>query len=67
MVPIYQELAQSNPKLRILVFSGDDDTVCATIGNTKIPKNALAQLKSGISVFRHSELDLGYGHRRSIS
>jgi hypothetical protein len=32
MVPVYQQLVESNPPLRILVFSGDDDTVCATLG-----------------------------------
>jgi hypothetical protein len=32
MVPIYQELITGNAGLNILVYSGDDDGVCATIG-----------------------------------
>lgn len=33
MEPIYQELLNSTAALRIVVFSGDDDSVCATLGS----------------------------------
>ena len=32
MQPIYQELLRSDAGLSILVYSGDDDAVCGTIG-----------------------------------
>ncbi len=32
MVPIYKELLDANLGLKILVYSGDDDGVCATVG-----------------------------------
>lgn len=35
MVPVYRYLLQGNFNLRILVYSGDDDGVCGTIGTQK--------------------------------
>jgi carboxypeptidase C (cathepsin A) len=32
MVPIYQELLNGTSGINILVYSGDDDSVCGTIG-----------------------------------
>jgi hypothetical protein len=32
MQPIYTALLLSNPELRMVIFSGDDDSVCATLG-----------------------------------
>lgn len=32
MVPIYQSLINGNNGLNILVYSGDDDSVCGTVG-----------------------------------
>jgi carboxypeptidase C (cathepsin A) len=33
MMPLYQSLVASSKKLNILVYSGDDDSVCATLGS----------------------------------
>jgi carboxypeptidase C (cathepsin A) len=33
MMPVYQQLITSGSKLNILVYSGDDDSVCATLGS----------------------------------
>lgn len=33
MMPVYQQLIKSGAKLNILVYSGDDDAVCATLGS----------------------------------
>ena len=35
MIPIYKYLLQGNFNLKILVYSGDDDGVCGTIGTQK--------------------------------
>lgn len=35
MVPIYKYLIEGNFGLRILVYSGDDDGVCGTVGTQK--------------------------------
>lgn len=32
MVPLYNELISDNPALKILIYSGDDDSVCSTLG-----------------------------------
>jgi hypothetical protein len=32
MMPNYNKLIDNNPELKVLVFSGDDDAVCATTG-----------------------------------
>jgi hypothetical protein len=34
MMPNYNKLIDNNPELKVLVFSGDDDAVCATTGRT---------------------------------
>ena len=33
MMPVYKWLIEKAPDLRILVYSGDDDTICATLGS----------------------------------
>ena len=35
MMPIYDELHAAAPHLKILVYSGDDDSICATMGSQK--------------------------------
>lgn len=32
MVPLYNQLITDNPSLQILIYSGDDDSVCSTLG-----------------------------------
>jgi carboxypeptidase C (cathepsin A) len=33
MMPVYKWLVDNAPELRILVYSGDDDSICATLGS----------------------------------
>ena len=32
MMPVYAKLLKASPPLRIVIMSGDDDSVCATLG-----------------------------------
>ena len=32
MMPVYEKLLKASPPLKMLIYSGDDDAVCATLG-----------------------------------
>ena len=36
MMPVYKKLLQAKPRLKMAIMSGDDDTVCATLGTQQV-------------------------------
>ena len=53
--PIYKYLIDSDPNLNILIFSGDDDAVCSTLGTQNWVRLHL-QFHFSLSLTLHSNL-----------
>lgn len=60
-VPIYNYLIDGGFGLNILVYSGDDDSVCGTIGIVTNFSLLSYTLSIFVCISRHSILDLGLG------
>ena len=49
MMPVWKEVIAKAPHLKIMIYSGDDDSVCATLGTQQFIWDMGFTLKSGAS------------------